>query len=200
VKHAGVMRGARAGLRRRGSRPLQRFLFGFTGELPESSLLSLVRPALDAAGRSSTIDSADVSGGAVESLARVRVQTAFPSSSCSTRPTGPPGRRGNFGRRIFTVSTMLSVCSSGPSNERQACLNIIRATLLEGCEIHHARVPPGRSAPSKGTAAAGAHRLLDVEKPAGRFRGTITLTKRRRGVFHEYKRLGRACLLRLGDG
>src|SRR5450631_711694 len=55
---------------------------------------------------SSTIVRAEVSGSSVESLARVFVQTAFPRESCSTRPPGPRGLRGNFGRTILAVSLM----------------------------------------------------------------------------------------------
>ena len=92
--------------------------FFWPDDVPESGFFCPIpRPAARRRGLSSTIVSAEVSGGAVESLARVRVQTALPSESCSTRPPGPSGRRGNFGRRILTVFTMNFVRSAGPVNE-----------------------------------------------------------------------------------
>jgi len=92
-------------------------LTGEGGRLTGLALLDLIRQhglkaravgglTLGAPGACSRIESAEVSGSSSESLARDRVQTAFPSESCSTRPPGPPARRRLLGRFNFTVSTI----------------------------------------------------------------------------------------------
>ena len=81
----------------------------FNAEISVFFLRCISRPSFNLPVMSSASASAEVSGGSVESPSRVLNQTALPRESCSTRPAGPPGRRGNFGRRILAVSTMESV-------------------------------------------------------------------------------------------